>query len=359
MTNSPASTFSSGGRRGRTRSHTDRSSIRCIDLGSTQTRVSEGGQLRWQQPSCLVQHHASGAVVTVGESAYQLLGKRTLGTSLVFPMQDGVIASQEHAVALIRHIAQELGWGRSTGWFGSLFSSEVHCAQHAGVSPLESALLKTSLTEAGWHKVRFHAASQAIVQAHGRATIDAPQIIIDLGGQVSFVSIVHAGNVIHAEKVYWGGLLFTDRVQRLMLEKFQVAVSWHTAELIKRELGFVASGEIPRTRKQARSSASGKSLNTQLGTTVTVDAESVIAAIADLPELLVVLLQHFLASVSAEMVSSCLEQGVILSGGAAQLHGLRPFLEQRLKTEVIIASNPELDILKGLEQLAGLDSREA
>lgn len=321
----------------------------CIDIGSTQTRVSSDGKIIWQQPTCLAVHPESGVVTMIGEVAYRLLGKRTAKNQLIFPIEQAAISSMPHAVEYVRAIREQLGWKT---WLGGMNQPTVYCGLYDSLSPLEKSQFKRCFSEAGWTKVVFHSAALAALQAGKRSSPDSPQCIIDIGGQSTELAVAHGNQVLSSSRVIWGGLRITDAIQRLIKNKYHCAVSWHTAEQVKRELGFITATEVPRTRRQKKYSIAGKDITSQLGKTVVVEAEAVIEAIAELPAELITYIQHFFADLPAEIVTNCLEQGVVLSGGGAQLAGVGEYLRHQLKTEVHVSAKPESDILDGLENMA-------
>jgi len=327
----------------------------CIDCGSTQTRVSIDAALVWQQPSCMVMHEASQSLVTIGNAAYQLLGKHNKGTEMVFPVEYGAISSVEHAVAFLRSLREELSIGNSVlGMLDGILHAHTLIALQDAGSPLEKKQFQHVWSEAGWQGVNFVSAPRAILVANKLALSDQPQCVIDLGGHVSFLSIVQGESVIASERINWGGLNLTDAIQRVVREQRHCAISWHTAEKIKRELAHVSIADAPRTKRQAKLSVTGKDLSSQLGKSVVVEGEEILGVIERYPQLLITQIQHFFADISAEIISSCLEQGIVLSGGSAQLSGIAEYVQQSLKTEVVVSQHPELDLLLGMQHSAGV-----
>lgn len=321
-----------------------------IDMGSSQTRVRSQGKNIWSEATCVAVHAQSNMSVSIGAQAYRLLGKRTSKTELIFPIANSAVSSMEHAVEYLRVMREQLGWGAS--WLGGMQQPLVYFGLSDSASPLERQQFEQCLSQAGWTKVRLVSAALAALQASKRSSLDIPHCIIDIGGQTTELVVAHADHVIAANKIAWGGLTFTDAIQRLIKSKYHCAVSWHTAEMVKKELAFIAADNVPRGIKQKKYSIAGKDISSQLGKTVVVDAEAVIEEIACLPETIVMQVQHLFASLPAEVVTACLEQGIVLTGAGAHLAGIGEYLRQTLKTEVSMSESPELDILIGLELLA-------
>ncbi|MEX0895582.1 MAG: rod shape-determining protein [Patescibacteria group bacterium] len=324
--------------------------ILAFDMGSTQTRISSEGKQIWQEATCLAVHPQSRMAISIGTAAYRLLGKRTSKTELIFPIEYAAVGSMHYAVEYLRILREQLGWGAS--WMGGMNQPIVYCGMYDSLSPLEKQQFAHCFSEAGWTKVRFYSAALAALQASKRSSLDTPHCIIDIGGQSTELAIAHGEQVIASTKITWGGLTFTDAIQRLIIAKYHCAVSWHTTEAVKKELAFVTTNEIPRAMKQKKYSIAGKDITSQLGKTVVVEAEPVIEAVSQLPETLITNIQHFFAALPAEIVTSCLEQGIVLTGGGAKLEGMVEYLRQTLKTEISISDSPEADILRGLEVVA-------
>lgn len=318
-----------------------------LDVGSTTLRLARGKNILWHEPSCIAVHTKTGQVVAFGTKAYNLLGKTGEQVKIIFPFQYGVVADRvafEQLLQTVLPVVQKNGFVDSL--MESILGKQGKYAQLSTSSPIEASVFADCLQQAGLS--RLEACDQFKAAAAVLKLSERPEhsfCLIDIGGQVTEIAIMTGGSVITAQRIRWGGVQFTERVQEFILQKSECAVSWHTAELVKRQLAQVsADGTFTKHKVSIR----GKHLMTQLGKTVVISNEELVPLCSELAEELVRAIQQLFSQAPTEVVTSCLEQGVHLFGGGAQLTGLPSFLSAQLQAEVSLAHQPELVVLTGL-----------
>lgn len=334
----------SGILRGKRSSRKQKSGAAYFDVGSTMARVIQDGEVVWREPSCLAIHTKSESVIAVGQKAYQMLGKTTQQVEIVFPVQHGVIADREAFEQLLHIITRKLN--TSAPFWNLIFGFQGAYGTLSTASPQEVKVLKQALENAGLGKLDRR--DQMIAAAAHLNLVDRPgqsYCIIDIGGQISEVAIVSSGEVVSSVRIKLGGIQCTERIQDAILQKSECAVSWHTAEVLKRQLAIVSEdGKYARHKLSIR----GKHLLTQLGQTVVVSNEDLAPVCTQFAFDLLATVQQLFAHAATEVVTSSLENGVFLVGGGALLKGLPEFLQKHLQAEVTVGLEPELVVARGL-----------
>lgn len=327
------------------RTHTQHSIF--IDIGSTSFRVAKNSRIIWQEPSCIAVHTKSDEMIAFGLRAYNLLGKTGDQVKVIFPYQYGVVsdslAFEQLLTAVFRHL-QLTTQGFSL--LQNLFGYPGAYAYLSSISPIEKQTLAESIKRAGMGRLKATDQMQAAARSLQLSQLpEHTYCLVDIGGQVTEVALVSGGKTIRAHKIRWGGVHFTERIQEVIMQQSQCAVSWHTAELVKRQLGVISTdGKFAKHKLSVR----GKNLLTQLGKTIVISNEDIAPICTTLAFELVQALQKLFAEVPTELVTSCLEQGVHVFGGGAQMQGLASFLSAQLQAEVVIPKDPDLLVLHGL-----------
>lgn len=318
-----------------------------FDVGSTMVRVMQGGEVIFREPSCIAVHTKTEQVVAAGLKAYQLLGKTTEQVELIFPIQYGVVANRVAFEQLLQSILKKVH-PQANIW-NLIFGLQGNYACLSTLSPSEQRVLHDSLKSVGLGRVQT--TDQMIAAAVHLKLFDRggqSYCVIDIGGQVSEAAILSGGEVVASTRIKWGGVQCTERIQEAILEKHECAVSWHTAEVVKRQLGIV-SDDDKFTRHKV--SIRGKNLLTQLGQTVVVSNEDVAPVCTEFAYEIFKVIQQLFTQAPTEVVTSCLEQGIFLVGGGSLLKGLPEFLQKNLHTEVTISQEPELVVARGLTEM--------
>ncbi len=316
-----------------------------FDVGSTTVRVLYDGKVVWQEPSCIAIHQSTEKVVAVGAKAYQLLGKTTDQVKVLFPVQYGVVSDSQAYDQLLKIVVQQCS--PQLGLLDYILGMKGGFAHLSTYTPQERKILQASLSQAGMGRVQLRdqilaaAASLQLLDKGGRS-----YCVIDIGGQVSEVAIITGREVVVSKRLKWGGVQCTELLQECIIQKYQSAVSWHTAELVKKELGEVSlNGSV----KNHKLSVRGKNLLTQLGKTVVVSSEDIAPVCTQFASEIVRAVQLVFSQAPAEIVTSCLEQGIFLVGGGSSLKGLSNYLQQQLSAEVFIANDANQAVIKGLQ----------
>ena len=311
------------------------------DFGSTVTKIIQNDTLVWQQASCLARHRTTKTTLAIGNKAYQLLGKNTATVEVIFPISNGVIADTESFVQYAQAVFEELGSVPSV--FASLWGTAGVCTTLSGLSPAELQSWKTALQAIGIGTLRVVPQARAAATALSfGATTTAACCVVDLGGQVSEVAIVTAGEVVQSERLAAGGVSVTERIQEIVRQNHQTALSWHTAELLKRELASVGGGALKK-----KMSVRGKDVLSNLGTTIVVSASELLEPSQEFAEQVIQTVGQVVSNIPTELAASCLEQGLYVVGGTSQMEGLATYLREHLKTEVHIPAEPSSIVVRG------------
>lgn len=333
---------------GRLRPHKPSSDSRFFfDVGSTTVRVLHRGKIIYQEPSCIAVHTASDEVIAVGTKAYQLLGKTTEQVKVFFPVQYGVVSESKAYQQLLQAVS--VSFKSQLSFLDIILGIRGRFTHLSSFTPQEKKIATACLSQVGLGRLQLcdqvfaAAAFLKVLDTAGRS-----YCLIDIGGQVSEVSIISGNEVVAVKRLRWGGVQCTELIQEAIMQKYEAAVSWHTAETVKKELGEVSiDGKITSHKFSVR----GKNLLTQLGKTVVVLSEEISPVCTKFAHEIVQAVQSVFSQAPAEVVTSCLEQGIFLVGGGSALKGLSGYLQQQLSAEVFLANDPEYVVIRGLPLL--------
>lgn len=326
-----------------------------LEIGSSQVKVMVNSKLVFNQPSCIAINPAQQSILAFGDKAYQLLGKRRHDLQVVFPIKNGAVANREHFQLLTEAISNHLHL--EADWWKILSPQRCIIAMSDALTPAEKEQTIRQFSHLKLGKQSFFSSELAVAMQADRCHLEssANYCLINMGGMITTVAIVQRGELTHAERIFVGGVHFTAAVQHLVRSIENCAISWHEAERVKKNIGFIEHANTHRTVINKKVSVTGKDIASQLGKTVIISAKQASRGFGSLVDDLVVGLQHFFNKVPPEQVTDCLQNGVFLTGGAMQLTGMREIFQHHLKAETVMSDQPELDVVMGLEKLATRD----
>lgn len=337
-----------GGRASRGFAGSSRTSDRLvIGCGSSWTRVFEGKRLVFEEPTAVAVQVETDSILTIGKSAQSLLGKTPSGVKVVFPIEFGRVAHPEHLKNFLQAVLRRINPGFSL--WKSFSGPRGVFAQPCAITPVETQLFQEVLQQSGLGGLRTE--SGILGSFNSLALPEKKQnssyCMIDIGAQTTEVAVFSAGQLAYEARWEWGGIRFTEMITEIMRQEEQLAVSWHTSEAVKVEFPGMAQARSKNSKIAIR----GKDILSQTSKTVIVTAgifadvfENYIAELLENFEL-------FVSELPTELATSCLENGIYLTGGGSQISDLDTFLAEYLHMPIHLHPNPTLASVQGLVKL--------
>ena len=124
------------------------------------------------------------------------------------------------------------------------------------------------------------------------------------------------------------------------------------AEKIKIQIGTACEEPDPRTME-----VKGRNINTGLPKVVTLTSEEIRVALKDATGQIVEAVHGVLEKTPPELAGDIFPNGVMLTGGGAQLHGLTEYLSEELKVEVTVSPDPVNCVALGTAMSLGLNDK--
>ncbi|GIK83446.1 MAG: rod shape-determining protein [Patescibacteria group bacterium] len=314
-----------------------------IDLGSAFTRVYLGETQLYNEPTCLAVHTSSQSVIAFGERALKLLGKTPNSVEVCFPVLQGEIAHTQYLeyylTALLNKVLPQMQLKRH------ILGLSAKVAIPSSLSPAKKTLLGQVMKSVGFTKVEYIESGFVVAKHIAAKDSKLKDIcVLDIGAQKAEISIFSVGELAFNQSYSWGGIYLTEELQRIVRSKHHCVVGWHIAEDAKKEIGSV----ITNKEKVA---IRGKDLVTQAGKTVIVDTTDIKAEFSKLLGELLDNIQQFISLLPSEVAVSVLDKGIYITGGTSQLKGIDQAIIEKFKCDVLVSTNPEKDVIIGLQNL--------
>lgn len=312
-----------------------------LDLGTSTTQVYQRGRgLVAQAPTLVAVQRGDGtpgAVIAVGEAAQDMLGRTPESIVVSRPVAHGVIADFAMAEALLAELL------RGQGGYGPFGGPKLLIAAPDGLTEVERKALHESARAAGCREVRI--VSQAIAAAVGAGLpVLEPKgsMLVDIGGGVTHIAILSIGGVAASRRLRVAGDRMTQAIVEHVLNHHGVQLGTRTAELLKHELATLD----PQRPDEARQ-APGRDVRLGRPGAATVHTDELRRALLPVVAELVEGLRQTLEQVTPELAGDVLDQGLVLCGGGALLHGLDHHLRDQTGLPCVIAENPAHCVVLG------------
>jgi rod shape-determining protein MreB len=181
-------------------------------------------------------------------------------------------------------------------------------------------------------------------------------MIVDIGGGTTEVAVISLGGMVTSQSVRIGGDELDEAIIQFIKKEYSLALGARTAEEVK-----IALGSACPLEEELLAEIRGRDLITGLPKTILTTTEEIREAIEEPLSSIVDAVKVTLDKTPPELAADIMEQGIVLTGGGALLHGIDARLHAETGMPIVIADMPlhsvatgggqfleEFDALKGV-----------
>jgi rod shape-determining protein MreB len=301
-----------------------------IDLGTANTLVYQKGRgILFAEPTVLALNKETGAVLAMGEEAWQMIGRTPGYIVAVRPLRSGAISDFEITEKLIRLILQRAGVSRFS-------RPRVLVCVPSALTEVERRAVEEATLQAGARSCYLIEEPTAAAIGAG-LPIQEPvgNLVVDVGGGTSEVALISFGGIVtnSAERV--GGFDVDAGIQNYVRREYAMAIGERTAERIKISIGSA----FPKAEED-KAELRGRDLATGLPKIVLITSEEIREAIDDQMRAILGAVVDCIGSAPPDLVQDVLMNGITLTGGGGMLSGMDMLLAQETEVPVHLTEQP-------------------
>ncbi|HYF69535.1 MAG TPA: rod shape-determining protein [Ohtaekwangia sp.] len=313
-----------------------------IDLGNTNTLVSDARRILLSQPSYIVFDAESNAVKAVGDRAFNMFEKNHDELKTVKPLKGGVIADYDSASKMIRELISQADTKKSfLQGYENIIGGIPYCTTEVERRALRDALDQFSAR-------RTYLLYEPIAAAIGLGLdIRQPEgkMVIDIGGGLTEIVVISLSGIAAFQSVKAAGDTFDEAIQDHFRRNYNMAIGLRTAEQIKINVGAVINklDDVPEPMM-----VKGKDLVEGLPVTRMIDHFEVVSIL----EKSIAAIEHGIVQTlevcPPELAADIYENGIHVTGGNAMIRGLRERFQAKIKLPVHIDDDALTSVGKGI-----------
>lgn len=319
-----------------------------IDFGTARTTVVEPGSgVAFDEPSlcCFRGGDAVPAFIAAGVEAERWVGRVSRPLKIVEPLRHGVVSDMDAAREMLRFAMARVRPRRLPARMRALIGVP------ADATLAEKRALITAAQDAGISDPVLIPEPLAAAAGIG-LDISAPRgrMIVDCGAGVVEAAVISLDGICASGSVRGGGAGLTRALIDHFRTRRRFRIGFSTAEQLKLEIsGLLRDGRADETVR-----VRGLAVSSGLPRHVEVPAAELIAVWErDLAQL-VVMVRQVLRSTPPELAHDIFEDGILLTGGAAETAWLADRLAARTGVACRIAERPRRAVARGLAQRLGM-----
>jgi rod shape-determining protein MreB and related proteins len=312
-----------------------------VDLGTANTLVYVRGRgIVLDEPSVVAVNVKDGRPLAVGLEAKRMIGRTPSHIQAVRPLKDGVINNFEITEKMLRYFIHRVHQRRFAK------PRMVICVP-SGVTGVEKRAVQEAAEFAGARKTPFIIEEPMAAAIGAGLPVHEPtgNMVVDIGGGTTEVAVISLGGIVVSQSVRIGGDELDEAVITHIKKEYSLALGERTAEEIK-----IALGSAFPLEEEVRAEIRGRDLVTGLPKTIVTSTEEIREALEEPVSAIVDAVKTTLDKTPPELAADIMEQGIVLTGGGALLHGLNVRLSHETGMPILIARDPLHSVAIGAGQ---------
>lgn len=307
-----------------------------LDLGYADITLSDTTGSVYREPSVALTEKNTRSILAIGNAAVNTSGGED--AVLVRPFRNGMLYSSDLTRGVIQEVVKALGL--SDG-------DRIRCAVGVPddfVSKQEHELF-AMLSEAGVEaSFAVKRSVAALIGAGYSPAISA--VSVNIGASATEIAVMDGGRILYSASAAIGGEDFDKAVRAYIAEQGDVSISLQVARAIKERIGAVWEGfPSEEIEIEGTISLTGNTVKTRLCT------EDILGVFEQPLQQLLRAVAEAVKQIPVERVEAIFANGVILSGGGAELYGMDQMISHVLGLRVVTAAAPADCVAKGLSRI--------
>ena len=306
-----------------------------LDLGYANITMSNTPGDVYREPSVAIVDKNTRRVICVGTKAENFNAFSDDGI-LIRPFLNGLLYSSELTRDIIHHAIAAVH-----------AADKIRCvfAMPSDFVPKQESEIFKMLNDAGVTECfSVNPAVAALIGAGYSPAISA--ISVNVGAASTEIAVLHKGDVVLSTRENVGGEDFDKAVKQYIFDQGDMTVSLLSARTIKERLGAVWQGrEHDSVDIEGTLSLTGNHVK------MSISDEDIVGVFEEPLKKLLQFVANTVKKIPIEYVQDIFENGIILSGGGAELYGLDIMMNKVFGISVTKSVSPIDSVAKGLSRI--------
>ncbi len=308
-----------------------------IDLGTSRTRIFLPNKgIVVDEPSVITIDLENEGIMAVGQEAYRMIGRTSTRMDAVYPLSGGVISDFGLVEAMISTmlrgvVSARIGMPRA-----------VACVP-SDITEVEKRAVVNAISGAGIRRVCL--IEEPVAAAMGAdIDISSPHgsFVVDIGGGTTDMAVISLSGIAVSRSIKQAGNSMDEEIIKYVKRRYSLLIGKRTAEEAKMAIGCVLPGVI-----NGRFRVKGRNLITGMPSFVDLNAAEMAEPLHETAAAIVAQIQDILEETPPELIGDIYTDGIVLTGGGAQLAGIDRIISQTTDLKVRVAPDPSSCVVLG------------
>ena len=302
-----------------------------IDLGTATVIVYIGGQgVVLSEPSVIAVNLKTDSVISVGQEAYDMVGKTPSHIQAIRPLSKGVVCDYKMTEEMVKFFIKKV-------CRDSLVKPRIALCVPSGITNVESNAVIDVAIASGARKV--YLIEEPVAAAIG-ANIDIEKpngnMIVGIGGGTTAIAVLSLNGIVNKKSIKVAGDAINDSIIKYIRSSHGVLIGERMADQIKRTVASVCweDGE------DISAPVKGRNLTTGLPCSLEISRSMLYDCVMKEVDQIVTAVKEVIEKTPPELVGDIYTNGITLTGGGSLLHGMDRLLEKQTKIHTALAEDP-------------------
>ena len=302
-----------------------------IDLGTATVIVYIGGQgVVLSEPSVIAVNLKTDSVISVGQEAYDMVGKTPSHIQAIRPLSKGVVCDYKMTEEMVKFFIKKV-------CRDSLVKPRIALCVPSGITNVESNAVIDVAIASGARKV--YLIEEPVAAAIGaKIDIEKPNgnMIVDIGGGTTDIAVLSLNGIVNKKSIRVAGDAINDSIIKYIRSSHGVLIGERMADQIKRTVASVCweDGE------DISAPVKGRNLTTGLPCSLEISRSMLYDCVMKEVDQIVTAVKEVIEKTPPELVGDIYTNGITLTGGGSLLHGMDRLLEKQTKIHTALAEDP-------------------
>lgn len=310
-----------------------------IDLGTANTLIQVRGEgVVLNEPSVVAVDRASGRIRAIGLEAKRMLGRTPDNTIAIRPLRDGVIADVDMAEVMLRHFVQSV---LPKGLFRS--KPKVVVGVPSGITEIERRAVRAATSAAGAKEVYLISEPMAAAIGVGLpVTTPRGNMVVNVGGGTTEIGVIALSGMVAGAAIRVGGNEMDEAIAAFVRKSYNLLIGDATAESIKIQIGSASDDAEERWMD-----VKGRDLVSGIPKTIQIHSQEIRDSLQEPVQAIVEAVRKALEITPPEISSDIVDEGIVMTGGSAQLRGLDWLVGHETGLPIHIDPDPLTCVVRG------------
>lgn len=308
-----------------------------LDLGTSAVKIYlDGKGIILNEPAIIAVNAETDEVLATGKEAYAMVGRTSDKINVCYPLCNGVISNFDMAQYLISAYLKKINSSK-------VFMPRVVVSVPCQITEVEKRAVVDAISAAGVRKICLIEEPVAAALGAGM-NISTPHgtLVVDIGGGTTDMAVLSLSGIAISRSIKVAGNAMDEAIIKYIRRKYNLIIGNRMAEEAKIAIGCV----YPR-KDMIKHRVKGRNAMTGLPQWADVTCDEMLEAMIEPAMQIVRTIQEMLEKTPPELMGDVYSDGIILTGGSANIYGFDTLISKKVKMPVNIAKDSQICVALG------------